>query len=326
MPFIVLILVLFCVLPSRAQAQLPPVLSPRDSVSLSLDTNRITVNYGRPSMRGRKIMGGLVPWGKVWRTGANQATHLKTTFDMMLGDAPVPQGVYTLWSLPDPTGWKIIINNQTGQWGTQYDERQDRARIPAKVENMRAPVDTFLITLERTGTASGRLRLRWESTMVTVPFVKNDRIQPVSPLDSSELVLAGKTIKIRYSKPYRRGRDIWGVLVPMDSLWRTGADNVTALITEADLRVEGGVIPRGAYALYSIPTERGMTLIVNRQRIGTLPDHDAALDVARFPMTMEHVNKRIDPLKIWFERQGPRSCTLKLGWVDRVYSAVINSP
>ena len=94
---------------ARAQRQIP---SPRDSVSLTLDTNTISVNYGRPSIRGRKIMGGLVPWNQVWRTGANQATHLKTSFDMTFGGVPVTRGTYTLWTLPSPGGWKVILNKQ----------------------------------------------------------------------------------------------------------------------------------------------------------------------------------------------------------------------
>src|SRR5512147_841898 len=112
-----------------APAQQRPILSPRDSVFCSFDTNTVSVNYGRPSMRGRKIMGELVPWNKVWRTGANQATHFRTNFPMIIGGVPVPKGLFTLWTIPSQNGWKIIINKQTGQWGTNYDPRQDLARF-----------------------------------------------------------------------------------------------------------------------------------------------------------------------------------------------------
>src|SRR5450631_2662684 len=88
--------VLFAAAPGVYSQQ--PIPSPRDSVFLSLDTNVISVNYGRPSMRGRKIFGGLVPWNEVWRTGANQATHLKTSFDLTFGGVPVTRGTYTLWT------------------------------------------------------------------------------------------------------------------------------------------------------------------------------------------------------------------------------------
>lgn len=312
-----LLAVFVSALPSVAQQ---PVLSPRDTVMLTLDSNRISVHYGRPSMRGRKIMGGLVPWDRVWRTGANQATHLRTNFDMTLGGVPIPRGTYTLWSIPSPDRWKLIISNQTGQWGTQYDERQDRARINATPATLPTPVDTFLITLEPTGPASGVLRLKWEYTGVSVPFERNDRIRPVSPLDSSEVRLGGKSVKVRFSRPYIRGRSIWGVLVPMDSVWRTGADAVTALVTEGELQANGLKIPRGRYALYSIPAEKGMTLIFNRQQIGTEPAYSPSLDVARIPMALERPSAPIDPFRIWLVPQGRNSCVLRIGWADRIYT------
>ena len=86
-------------------------------------------------MRDRKIFGGLVPYGQVWRTGANSATSLKTDVDLTIGGAPVPAGSYTLYTIPTETGWKLIINKQTGQWGTDYDEKQDLARVDMKVTN-----------------------------------------------------------------------------------------------------------------------------------------------------------------------------------------------
>lgn len=320
-----MLLCLLCA-PLAAAAQQPPVLSPRDSVILLLDTNRISVHYGRPSMRGRKIMGELVPWDKVWRTGANQATHLTTNFDMLLGGVPVLRGTNTLWTLPSADGWKIIINSQTGQWGTMYDERQDRARIAARVETLPALVDTFTIRLDPTGRTSGVLTLRWERTAVSVPFERSDRLRPLSPGDSAETTLGGKAIKIRYSKPYARGRTVWGVVVPFDSVWRTGANLVTALITDTDLRVGSATLSRGSYALYSVPTTKGLTLIVNRQQIGTPPRHDPALDVARIPMEMRRPAAMIDPFRIWFERDSGGATMLMVGWADRVYSAPVRLP
>jgi hypothetical protein len=186
------------------QAEEQQILSPRDSVTLQLDTNRISVDYGRPSMRGRTILGGLVPWNKVWRTGANQATHFRTNFDMVLGGAPIVRGTYTLWTIPSPSGWKIIVNRQTGQWGTQYNPGMDLARIDAKAEQLVSPVDTFTVSLQATGKTSGILSLAWEKTRVIVPFEKNDKIRPLSPKDSAEITLKGKKIKIVYSRPSMR--------------------------------------------------------------------------------------------------------------------------
>jgi hypothetical protein len=298
-----------------------PVLSPRDSVFLTLDTSVISINYGRPSMRGRKIMGDLVPWNKVWRTGANLATHLRTNFDMVMGGVPVPRGSYTLWTVPSPTGWKIILNKQTGQWGTNYDERQDLARFDARVESVSPPVDTFKIALQAAGKNSGVMKLLWENTAVSASFEQNDKIRPVSPNDSAETSFNRKKVKIRYSRPYMRGRAIWGVVVPFDSVWRTGANLATQLTADVDLRIGNLGVPAGSYTLYSIPTEKAFTLIVSKKPSGSAA-YDPAMDLGRVEMTPASPGVPIDPFHIWFEAK-KNGTLLRLGWSDRVYSVPV---
>lgn len=300
------------------------LLIPRDSVTLTLDTNRISVNYGRPSMRGRSIMGGLVPWDKVWRTGANEATHLTTNFDMVMGGVPVPRGTFTLWSLPSAKGWKLILNKQKGQWGTRYDERLDLARFDARVEHLDSPIDTFTIALEATGKESGILRLLWEHTAVSTTFQKSDTIRPISPLDSAETQIHGRPVSIRYSRPYMRGRSIWGVVVPNDSVWRTGANQATLLTTGIDLAIGETAVPRGSYTLYSVPTDKDFTLIISKKPAGQA-QYDSTLDLARVKMQYGKSDRLIDPFTIWFERQADSNdATLKLGWADRVYSVRVS--
>lgn len=168
-------------LSSEIKAQ-QPILSPRDSVQIrfngkparngeaQMSSGRIFIDYGRPSMRGRVIMGGLVPYNKWWRTGANEATSFVTEMDLRLGDTVVPKGAYTLYTLPSAKQWKLMINRQTGQWGTVYDPSLDLVRLPMKKRTLKTPVEKFTILLERTGSRSGVLRLRWERTEVYVPF------------------------------------------------------------------------------------------------------------------------------------------------------------
>src|SRR6266851_4349326 len=125
-----------CALPAIAQQKR---LSPHETVSTVNNGNRITVVYGRPYTKdpktgeSRKIWGKLVPYGKVWRTGADEATLLITQKGIVLGKMPVPAGAYTLFTLPAEDGSaKLIINKQLGQWGLQYDEKQDLARVDLK--------------------------------------------------------------------------------------------------------------------------------------------------------------------------------------------------
>mgnify|MGYP003577116907 CR=1 FL=1 len=146
-------------------------LSPRDTARGTIAGAELWVDYSRPSLRGRQIFGALEPWDKVWRTGANAATQLNTPVDLVIGGAAVPAGKYTLWTLPSPSGWKLIINKQTGQWGTAYDATQDLVRVDAKVETLAAPVEQFKIEFEPV-TNPGALTFTWDRTRYSVPVAK----------------------------------------------------------------------------------------------------------------------------------------------------------
>jgi hypothetical protein len=162
--------VLALLLPAPEAWSQQPILSPRDSVQVRFNGKRILIDYGRPSMRGRVIMGALVPYNRWWRTGANEATSFVTEADLRMGDTVVPRGAYTLYTLPSEKQWKLMVNRQTGQWGTVYDPSLDLARLPMKKKTLRSPVEKFTILLERNGQRSGVLRMRWERTEVWIPF------------------------------------------------------------------------------------------------------------------------------------------------------------
>jgi len=155
--------------PAAPQAK-PAPASPPGQASAKIGAASISIDYSRPSIKGRKIMGGLVPYDKVWRTGANAATTLKTDAAITIGGAEVPAGTYTIYSLPGEKAWKLIVNKQTGQWGTQYDQAQDLARVDMKLEALPQPVDLFTITLVATGAKAGQMVLEWENTRLIVPI------------------------------------------------------------------------------------------------------------------------------------------------------------
>jgi len=149
--------------------QQKPVLSPPGEASVKFDDGKtITIKYSRPSMRGRKVYGELVPYGQVWRTGANAATTMTTDANLDIGGTAVPAGSYTLYTLPGENSWQLIINKQTGQWGTKYDPAQDLARIPMKVGKLQSGLETFTISLDKTGPRSAGLKLDWENTTASV--------------------------------------------------------------------------------------------------------------------------------------------------------------
>ena len=217
----------------------------------------------------------------------------------------------------------MILNKQTGQWGTVYNPSLDLARFDAAVETVPATVDTFTIVLKGTGKSSGVMKLVWENTSVSVPFQKSDHIRPLSGGDSTEISFAGKKVTIRYSRPYMRGRAIWGVVVPNDSVWRTGANLATSLTAEGDVTIGGSSVPGGSYTLYSIPSANAFTLIISRKPGGREPAYDPRSDLARITMKQERSPSPIDPFRIWFERDGTSGGTLNIGWGDRFFSAPV---
>jgi Protein of unknown function (DUF2911) len=144
--------------------------SPHETVKATIDGATITVEYGRPSMKGRKVMGELVPFGKVWRTGADEATTLTTDKELQIGGTIVPAGKYTLFTLPGQTDWQLIVNKQTGQWGTEYDQKQDLGRVPLKKTATSAPVEQLTISVDKNPAGGGLLRIAWENTALTAPI------------------------------------------------------------------------------------------------------------------------------------------------------------
>jgi hypothetical protein len=146
-----------------------PQLSPRDTIRTSIGGANFTITYSRPMKRGRVIFGEIVPWGEVWRTGANEATHFRTDKDLVIGGTTVRAGTYTLWTIPRPEGWTLIINKQTGQWGTIYDAAQDLARIEMRDEAPLLREEQFTISLEPKSPGAV-LRLKWDDREVWVPI------------------------------------------------------------------------------------------------------------------------------------------------------------
>ncbi len=150
-------------------------LSPTDSAKAAIAGANMLVVYSRPTKRGRLIFGpsekqAVVPWGQVWRTGANAATMFTTDRDLVIGGTPVPAGSYTLFTLPSPSGWKLIVNKQTKQWGTAYDMKQDLARIDMKTEKLSSPAESMTIALVPEG-SGGAIQVMWDDVRASVPVV-----------------------------------------------------------------------------------------------------------------------------------------------------------
>lgn len=155
------------VLASLSPAQTPePRKSPHETVSATLQGKSITISYGRPYLKGRQAVGaGLVPYGEVWRLGADEATKLTTDADLMIGNLKVPKGSYALFTIAGKDHWTLIVNKKADQWGAfDYNQADDLGRTPLEVTKTPSTVEQFTISLKPASGNSLALHLVWENT------------------------------------------------------------------------------------------------------------------------------------------------------------------
>jgi len=144
--------------------------SPHEQVTATLGGKKVTIDYGRPFKKGREIFGKLVPFGQVWRTGADEATVLTSEGNLTLGELKLPKGSYTLFTIPGEKEWQLVVNKAAKQWGAySYDAKQDLGRAKMAVTAAAAPVEQFTITLDADGKGkAGTLKLSWDKTVASI--------------------------------------------------------------------------------------------------------------------------------------------------------------
>jgi hypothetical protein len=161
--------------PMSALGQQRPRISPHETTSAVIDGNRVTLTYGRPYSKDpkkgdiRKIWGGLVPFGKAWRLGADEATLLLTQKPIVFGETTIPPGAYTLYMIPEEGGGKLAFNKEVGQWGVPVDEKHDLARVDLKKDALEPAVDQLGMAVEK-GASGGVIKIMWEGAQYSVPF------------------------------------------------------------------------------------------------------------------------------------------------------------
>jgi hypothetical protein len=146
-------------------------LSVRDTARATIGTATLSVDYGRPLARGRTLLGDVIPYDRIWRTGANAATQLTTSAPVTLAGLSLPAGTYTLWTIPHRRGVDLIVNRQTGQWGTEYGPAHDLGRAPMRPDSVDAPVEKFTILIEPADAGHGTLGMAWGTFRWTAPIV-----------------------------------------------------------------------------------------------------------------------------------------------------------
>src|SRR5580658_10329799 len=162
------LLALILIMTGLAHAQ--RYTSPPANVSAVIGGKHVSVAYYAPSMHGRQVMGGLVPFGQVWCTGANYATAITSDAALQMGSLKLPKGSYSIWTLPTEKEWTLIVNKETGQFHLNYDASKDFGRSRMNLKTLATPVETFRIELRSDGANKGTLALVWERTEASIPF------------------------------------------------------------------------------------------------------------------------------------------------------------
>ena len=170
-PCLSLVFMLSFSIPLFAQEALNNRPSPTSIVTMKYKNTYIKITYCQPHKKGREIFGELVPYGKVWRTGANEATEITVTKDILIGADTLKAGTYSVFTIPTPDKWTVIFNSELGQWGAyNYLESSDVMRLEVKTEKVEKVVwEPFTINFEQVNSKAD-LKMMWDQTMISVPI------------------------------------------------------------------------------------------------------------------------------------------------------------
>lgn len=155
---------------SDAQLLKTPAPSPVQTIKQDFGISFMELTYSRPDMRGRKIFGDLVPWGQVWRTGANAITKIKFADDVSIGGQALKAGEYAIYTIPNENQWEVIINKDANVWGTVYKPENDVLRVKLPSSKLDYPVETFTMQFANIKSNSADLQIMWDKTLVALPI------------------------------------------------------------------------------------------------------------------------------------------------------------
>lgn len=168
-----------------AQIKLPPASSAQ-TVTQGLGISKATLVYSRPNMNGRKIFGGLVPYGEVWRTGANTVTALTTEGEITVAGHSLPAGTYGILTIPTENEWTVIFSKNSQQWGAYtYDQTEDQLRFTVKPQKLANSLETFTIDFSDVAATSAKLNISWENTKISIDLEYNQDAEIMASIDEA---------------------------------------------------------------------------------------------------------------------------------------------
>jgi hypothetical protein len=353
-----LALALLCAAPAFAQEPAP---APRQTATATVGGKTVTVEYGRPSLRGRPIaeLIAQLPEDRIWRAGVDAVTTFTTDTALMVGDKSVPAGTYTVYVYAPAEGdWSLVLNRDAGRpvrdgaarWPRIGDYAtiadQEVARIPMKTAQVGASAEMFTVAMAPAGSGSA-MTLSWGDRAWTVDLKPAAARAERAARGKATAMIAGKSVTIDYGRPSLKGRRIDALLgqLPADRMWRAGENQVTTLTTAAPLVIGGKRVPAGTYSLYvHVPATGPWALVLNTDKgvpLGSIfpaappelkdapwphiEDYQksiAASEVVRAAMTQGAVSEPMDLFTVRLDPLG-NGAALTFAWGDQNWSLPI---
>ncbi len=295
---------------------------------------QMRITYSRPSKNNREIFGNLVPYGKEWRLGANEATELTLYNAVDIAGTTVNRGTYTLSAVPQSDHWIVNFSSERNIWGSENrDKEQTVAYIKVMTESMPEAREQLAMAFQRVDEESANLVIEWDKTRVNIPISMNPVMfeeVDVSPMDQihypensafknylkgEELENADPKVKVTYSRPQKKGRKIFGELLKYGEVWRIGANESTEITFYQNVTIQGNEVRRGSYNLYAVVNQDSWDIILNTDRPAWgPPNRDESKDVltVTIPVTMD--TEDLDVLNLKFEKKSDNEVALLIAW------------
>jgi hypothetical protein len=298
--------------------------NPRGTAQLTLDGKTFSVEFGKPSLKGRAVddmLAGLKA-GDVWRLGADQSTTFSTTGELSFGQVKIPvtvrAGEYSLWARKEAENkWSLVFNKQHGQSGTEHDAAQDLATAPLEQTKASDFAEQVTITLAKAG-LGGTISIQWGDMKLDAP-VWSQR----NPRGTAKLALGGKTVWVEYGRPSLKGRAVGDMLAGLNAgdVWRLGADQSTTFSTTAEVSFGDVKVSAGEYSLWARKqAENKWSLVFNKQQGQWGTEHDVAQDLAAVPLGQTKGANSPDRVTLALDKQGDGG-VLTIEWGDLKLSA-----
>lgn len=294
---------------------------------------KIKVVYSRPMKKDRDIFGSLVPYGKEWRLGANEATEITFYQTVGIAGGTIAPGTYTMSATVNQNDWIVHFSTQRGIWGAENrDDSKTVASVKVKTTKANDPVEALSMSFREIDEQTAHMTIQWDETRVEIPIAFNPVIfsgADVSPMDMAhypgksaytnylkgEEVNITPKIQVVYSRPFKKGRVVFGELLKTGDIWRIGANQSTEIVFYEDVNIGDLELKKGRYALYAEIKDGSWDIIFSKD----LPawgsaNRDITKDVGRTNISLASDPEVVENLSIIFEEKSDKLVHMVIAW------------